>query len=109
MSLPLRIIWQAKINMQQKIGLAILFCLGFVVVAAAIVRAIEITGKAYSDQAALAVWSVVESSISIIVGCLPPFRAIISKSNAIQSPYGSSGAKPSSNDRNASTGSSSKI
>lgn len=63
MSLPLRIIWQAKINMQQKIGLVIVFCLGIVIVAAAIIRAVAITGKAYSDQAALAVWSIVESSI----------------------------------------------
>ncbi|KAJ5555794.1 hypothetical protein N7461_004264 [Penicillium sp. DV-2018c] len=103
MSLPLRILWQSKINMQQKIGLVILFCLGFVIVAAAIVRAVEITGKAYTDQVALAVWSVVESSISVVVGCLPPFRAIISnKSNAIISPYGSSGIKPSSHDRNVS-------
>ncbi|KAJ5676280.1 hypothetical protein N7536_012452 [Penicillium majusculum] len=101
MSLPLRIIWQAKINMQQKIGLVIVFCLGIVIVAAAIIRAVAITGKAYSDQAALAVWSIVESSISIIVGCLPPFRAIIStKPNTNQSPYGSSGATPNSYDRN---------
>ncbi|KAJ5781250.1 hypothetical protein N7457_006410 [Penicillium paradoxum] len=103
MSLPLRILWEAKINIQQKIGLVIVFSLGFVIIAAAIVRAVEITGKAYSDQAALAVWSVVESSISIIVGCLPPFRAIIStKPSTTQSPYGSSGGRPSSYDRNPS-------
>lgn len=39
--------------------------------------------------------------IAIIVGCLPPFRAIIStKPNTNQSPYGSSGATPNSYDRN---------
>ena len=53
--------------MQQKIGLVIVFCLGIVIVAAAIIRAVAITGKAYSDQAALAVWSVVESSIYTFV------------------------------------------
>lgn len=125
MSLPLRIIWQAKINMQQKIGLVIVFCLGIVIVAAAIIRAVAITGKAYSDQAALAVWSVVESSIcmffasmytftirslkkikiAIVVGCLPPFRAIIStKPGFNRSPYGSSGTTPNSYDRNHSRG-----
>ncbi|KAJ5531709.1 hypothetical protein N7527_005102 [Penicillium freii] len=49
--------------MQQKIGLVIVFCLGIVIVTAAIIRAVAITGKAYSDQAALAVWSIIESSI----------------------------------------------
>lgn len=67
MFLPLRIIWQAKINMQQKVGLVIFFCLGFLIIAAAIVRAFGITGKAYSDQAGLAVWSVAESSICTLV------------------------------------------
>lgn len=39
--------------------------------------------------------------IAIIVGCLPPFRAIIStKPNINQSLYGSSGATPNSYDRN---------
>ncbi|KAJ5463717.1 hypothetical protein N7475_008661 [Penicillium sp. IBT 31633x] len=105
MFLPLRIIWQAKINMQQKVGLVIFFCLGFLIIAAAIVRAFGITGKAYSDQAGLAVWSVAESSISIIVGCLPPFRAIIStKSNTTQSPDGSADIPPSSYDHIPSVG-----
>jgi hypothetical protein len=63
MSLPLRILWVAKINFKQKLGLALVFCLGFAIIAAAIIRAIEITGKTFSDQAALAVWGIVESSI----------------------------------------------
>jgi hypothetical protein len=39
--------------------------------------------------------------IAIIVGCLPPFRAIIStQPNTNQPPYGSSRATPNSYDRN---------
>lgn len=53
--------------MQQNIALVIVFCLGIVIVAAAIIRAVAITGKAYSDQAALAVWSVVESLMCAFV------------------------------------------
>ncbi|KAJ5364536.1 uncharacterized protein N7496_010249 [Penicillium cataractarum] len=57
----------------------------------AIIRAIEIVGKAYSDQAALAVWGIAESTISMVVGCLPPFKSlIVSKSNASQYAYGPS-------------------
>ncbi|KAJ5362755.1 hypothetical protein N7541_003599 [Penicillium brevicompactum] len=64
MSLPLRIIWVAKINMKQKIGIALVFMIGFTIIAAAIVRAVEITGTStFSDPGALAVWGIVETSI----------------------------------------------
>lgn len=107
MSLPLSIIWGTRINFQQKVGLVIVFCFGFLIIAVAIVRAVMITGRAYSDQAALAIWSIAESSIckstptldvqlkytnyrkAMIVGCLPPFRAILSTGpNSIQYRYG---------------------
>jgi hypothetical protein len=63
MSLPLRIIWVVKINLKQKIGLALVFCLGIAIIGASVIRAVEITGKTFQDQAALAVWGLVESSI----------------------------------------------
>ncbi|CAG8297953.1 unnamed protein product [Penicillium salamii] len=94
MSLPLRIIWVAKINVKQKVGLALVFLIGFSIIAAAIVRAVEISGTStFSDPGALAVW--------VVVGSLPPFRAIISPPmSAVRSPYGSSGVRPNSYDRN---------
>lgn len=61
MSLPLRILWVARINFKQKIGLALVFCLGLAIITASATRAFEITGKAFEDQAALAVWGFVES------------------------------------------------
>ncbi|KAF5858712.1 hypothetical protein ETB97_003880 [Aspergillus alliaceus] len=65
MCLPPRLLQKAKINKHQKLGLAVVFCVGFIIIATAIVRAIEITGKSYSDQVGLAVWSIAESSISV--------------------------------------------
>ncbi|KAF4265764.1 hypothetical protein KXW28_001476 [Aspergillus fumigatus] len=82
MYLPLRILWKTKMNLHQKLGLATVFCLGFVIIAAAIIRAVAITGKAYSDQAALAIWGIAESSISMIVGCLPPFKSFITSGSS---------------------------
>ncbi|KAF4235725.1 hypothetical protein CNMCM8980_003219 [Aspergillus fumigatiaffinis] len=88
MYLPLRILWKTKMNLHQKLGLATVFCLGFIIIAAAIIRAVAITGKAYSDQAALAIWGIAESSISMIVGCLPPFKSFItSKSSSANYNY----------------------
>ena len=64
MSLPLRIIWVAKINVKQKVGLALVFMIGFAIIAAAIIRAVEISGTStFSDPGALAVWGIVETSI----------------------------------------------
>ncbi|KAK9561245.1 hypothetical protein ACP6JD_002241 [Aspergillus fumigatus] len=99
MYLPLRILWKTKMNLHQKLGLATVFCLGFVIIAAAIIRAVAITGKAYSDQAALAIWGIAESSIcmyyiqrrlvqptltckAMIVGCLPPFKSFITSGSS---------------------------
>ncbi|KAE8415081.1 hypothetical protein BDV36DRAFT_311240 [Aspergillus pseudocaelatus] len=102
MGLPLRILWKAKITRQQKIGLGVVFCVGFIIIATAIVRAIEITGRAYSDQVGLAIWSIAESSISVIVGCLPPFKSFISRNSSTnQYPYGSSGYTGNRYDRSA--------
>ncbi|EAW09348.1 uncharacterized protein ACLA_035510 [Aspergillus clavatus NRRL 1] len=82
MYFPLRILWKTKMNLRQKLGLATVFCLAFIIIAASIVRAVAITGKSYSDQAALSVWSIAESSISMIVGCLPPFKTFVSGNNS---------------------------
>ncbi|KAJ5424239.1 hypothetical protein N7491_009455 [Penicillium cf. griseofulvum] len=94
MSLPFFLIWGTRVNIQQKVGLVIVFSFGLFIIAAAIVRAVEITGKAYSDQAALAIWSVAESSICNHDRWLPPpFRAVISKGpNSTQYRYGVSSA-----------------
>jgi hypothetical protein len=54
---------QVRINRRQKYGLGAVFCLCMFVVAAAIVRAIEVTGKAFSDPAGLAIWGVTEATI----------------------------------------------
>jgi hypothetical protein len=66
MGFALKIVWSTRITFHQKIGLGVVFSLGAIVIAFAIVRAINITGRAYSDQAGLAVWSIAESSICML-------------------------------------------
>ncbi|KAL4866988.1 hypothetical protein BDV12DRAFT_198718 [Aspergillus spectabilis] len=82
MGFALRIVWSTRITFHQKVGLGIVFSLGAIIIAFAVVRAINITGRAYSDQAGLAVWSIAESSISVIVGCLPPFKTFLSRNSS---------------------------
>ncbi|KAL3470343.1 hypothetical protein BJX99DRAFT_251312 [Aspergillus californicus] len=82
MAFALRIVWSTSITFRQKLGLVVVFSLCAVIIAFSVVRAIIITGRAYSDQAGLAVWSIAESSISVIVGCLPPFKTFLSRRNS---------------------------
>ncbi|KAL4880357.1 hypothetical protein BJY04DRAFT_80460 [Aspergillus karnatakaensis] len=81
MGVALRIVWSTTITFHQKVGLGIVFSLGAIIIAFAVVRAVNITGQAYSDQVGLAVWGIAESSISVIVGCLPPFKTFLSRNN----------------------------
>ncbi|KAL4757797.1 uncharacterized protein BDW70DRAFT_163188 [Aspergillus foveolatus] len=82
MGFALSIIWSTNISLHQKVGLGAVFSLGLIIIAFAVVRAINITGRSYSDQAGLAVWGIAESSISVIVGCLPPFKTFLSRSSS---------------------------
>ncbi|KAI9375900.1 hypothetical protein BJX61DRAFT_539355 [Aspergillus egyptiacus] len=84
MAFALRIVWSSHISIRQKVGLGVVFSLGAIIIAFAITRAVNITGRAYSDQAGLAVWGIAESSVSsqaVIVGCLPPFKTFLSGRN----------------------------
>lgn len=71
MSIGVKIISGTRITMRQKAGVGIyiyiyiFFCLGIFIIVAAIVRAVEISDKAYTDIVGVAVWSVAESSICI--------------------------------------------
>ncbi|KAL4933184.1 uncharacterized protein BDV17DRAFT_286864 [Aspergillus undulatus] len=96
MGFSLWIVWSTSVTMRQKVGLFTVFSLGFIIIAFAVLRAINITGKTYTDQAAIAVWGIAESSISVIVGCLPPFKTFLSRRTAIYASryplgYGSNG------------------
>lgn len=103
MSIGVQIIWGTRITTRQKAGVGIVFCLGIFIIVAAIVRAVEISDKAYTDIVGVGVWSVAESSIcmrphvanvgyhrlksllrcflAMIVGCLPPFKEFVSRDN----------------------------
>ncbi|KAL5046478.1 hypothetical protein BDW71DRAFT_207272 [Aspergillus fruticulosus] len=82
MTFALWIVWSTTISLRQKLGLVVVFSLGGIIIAFAIVRAVNILGRSYTDAVGLAVWGVAESSISVIVGCLPPFKTFLSRNNS---------------------------
>ncbi|KAF5524635.1 hypothetical protein CGCA056_v005320 [Colletotrichum aenigma] len=90
MILPLNLLRKLTTSRTHKLGLVVLFSLGAIIIAFALVRLVQVT-KATSDTAKdpttvangpvlLSMWSHVESTVSIIVATLPAFRFLLSKS-----------------------------
>jgi hypothetical protein len=75
MFLPIGLIWNLQRPLVQKVGMGILFGIGWVCIAMAIVRVVQIGSKANSSSTPsstwLAFWAVIESAIAVIVGCGP--------------------------------------
>ncbi|KZL83273.1 hypothetical protein CI238_12740 [Colletotrichum incanum] len=89
MILPLNLLRKLTTSRSHKLGLAVLFSLGGIIIAFAIARLAQVT-KATGDAAKdpttvangpvlLSMWSHIESSVSIIVATLPAFRFLLSK------------------------------
>ncbi|KAK6522612.1 hypothetical protein TWF281_002049 [Arthrobotrys megalospora] len=81
MAIPLRLIRHLRMSGLQKLGLACLFCLGFVVVILSLARTIRINAGgsgAYpqSDPRWVALWSIAEETTAIVVCCLPAIRKL---------------------------------
>ncbi|KAF1814245.1 hypothetical protein P152DRAFT_386398, partial [Eremomyces bilateralis CBS 781.70] len=89
MVLPLRLLRSLSINARQKMGLGLMFSIGFIIIAFAIARLIMVT-QATSDASGnmaavanspslLSTWSHVEAAVAVIVSNLPAFRFLLSQ------------------------------
>lgn len=92
MILPLHLLRKLTISRIHKLGLFVIFSLGGIIIAFALVRLVQVT-KATSDSAQdptsvangpvlLSMWSHIESTVAIIVATLPAFRFLLSKNRA---------------------------
>ncbi|KAL2265999.1 hypothetical protein VTJ83DRAFT_5351 [Remersonia thermophila] len=80
MALPISILPSLQLDLRRKIGLAVAFSLGFIIIAVACVRMTQVlTPSGTVDLIGLAIWGAVETSAAIIVGCLPPLKALLSR------------------------------
>lgn len=79
MVLPIGLLPALQVNRKQKAGLAGIFMVGLIVIAAALVRLTQIVGQSRSDPVGLAVWGLVESSISVMVGSLPALKTFLGR------------------------------
>ena len=60
-------------------GLIVIFCIGFLIIATALVRLSQIVATERTDPVGLAVWGLVESNIAVIVGTLPALKGFVSR------------------------------
>ncbi|KAF6231134.1 hypothetical protein HO173_010634 [Letharia columbiana] len=90
MALPLHLlIGLIGVNRKQKAGLAALFCLGFFIIAVALVRVFQTrtTKEHQADPIWLALWSQIEASVAVVVSCLPSFGWLLNKRASSESAY----------------------
>lgn len=80
MAIPITVLPALQLNMRKKLGLGVAFCLGIIIICVAVVRMTQIIVKTQIDLVGLALWSVVETSVAIIVGSLPPLKALLTRS-----------------------------
>jgi len=80
MAIPIRLLWNLRISMREKIGLAFIFTVGLITMVFAIVRTVSLEGTTSGGQVStqwLILWGAVEGMVAIIVGCLPSFAILI--------------------------------
>jgi hypothetical protein len=82
MALPIYLVWTLQMQPMQKIAICLLFGTGLVCISFATIRVVQIgindKGQASTPEPKwLTLWSVLETSIAVIIGCCPAFAALI--------------------------------
>ncbi|KAH7371560.1 hypothetical protein BKA66DRAFT_423769 [Pyrenochaeta sp. MPI-SDFR-AT-0127] len=82
MFLPIRLIWNLQMARSRKIGCGLLFASGFVCILFSTIRIVQVggDGKPQSpDPKWLTMWTIIECSTAIIIGCCPVLASLIPK------------------------------
>jgi hypothetical protein len=81
-ALPVSIVARVKVSTKQRFGLYAVLSLGLFVIGVAIARVIVTdTQGVHPEISWLALWSVVESSVAVLICCLASFKAMFTAQN----------------------------
>ncbi|KAJ9483184.1 hypothetical protein VN97_g10230 [Penicillium thymicola] len=73
-ALPLPVLWKLQLRLKQKALLGCLFALGFFVTVIQIIRILTVWDlKTYTDSKNIVIWSCVETSLGVIIACVPTY------------------------------------
>lgn len=80
MFLPIKLVWNLQVPRGQRVAIIALFASGFVCIAFATLRVVQIgrqTGETNTPNPTwLALWTIIETSIAICIGCCPAFAVL---------------------------------
>lgn len=79
MALPIKLLTLLHVTRAQKAALIGIFSVGGIVIVCALIRLTQIVSRARSDPVGLAVWGLVEGSMSVIVGSLPALKSFFGR------------------------------
>ncbi|KAK1916497.1 hypothetical protein P3342_004316 [Pyrenophora teres f. teres] len=82
MTLPIRLIWNLQMEKAKKVGCGLLFASGFVCILFSTIRIVQVgqDGKPRSpDPKWLTMWTIIECSTAVIIGCCPMFASVVPK------------------------------
>jgi hypothetical protein len=79
MALPIKLLTFLHVSRAQRMALIGIFSVGAIVIACALARLTQIVAQARSDPVGLAVWGIVESSMSVVVGSLPALKSFFGR------------------------------
>ncbi len=95
MALPIRLVWNLQMARGQKIAVIGLFASGFVCMAFATLRVLQIGIKSENSTAPsptwLALWTIVEGAIAICIGCCPAFAILYRNAHTPHVSYDTNG------------------
>ncbi|RBR25270.1 uncharacterized protein FIESC28_01879 [Fusarium coffeatum] len=80
MALPIAVLPSLQLDRKKKIGLGIVFSLGVIIIAVAVIRMSQVIVKQQVDIVGLAIWGAVETATALVVGCLPALKGLLSRS-----------------------------
>ncbi|KAE8358530.1 hypothetical protein BDV27DRAFT_150364 [Aspergillus caelatus] len=73
-ALPLPVLWNLQLGKRQKVALCCVFALGFFVTIIQIIRIFTIARlKTYTDSKPVILWSIIETSLAVIIACVPTY------------------------------------
>jgi len=83
MALPICLVWNLQMPRRQRVAICALFASGLICIAFATIRVVQIgindKGQASTPEPKwMTLWSAMELSIAIVIGCCPVFAALIS-------------------------------
>lgn len=77
MTLGLRLLWNLKISVKEKLALGAIFSVGLIKITFAVIRVVKIGASSrHVNPIWLALWSMIEASVAVVVACLPSFRVL---------------------------------